>query len=407
MSYFWVLLATTIIGTPVSLYLNFTNTHGIAFWLVLLATIPLAYVNLVAAIKRCHDTGHSGGLAWLLFVPLASFVLVLYLLFAKGMASANKFGPPPNGISQSLDRTPNDSEARYEPLTIERATYSPQHNPLPIPSSAEHQSPSHSINAKESTGAEGVTSVDEERLRDIEDQIYERVGREIETNNLEKGLWTRLFAECGGDEKLMQIEYIKQRAAKLIKASVEEMATQARAEQEREQTAQLLDSLTLTTEELAHGFYWHNIHYLKHDGQGSDFLAACKAGDLDNVLMFLRKNPLFLGVTDEDASNCLYIALQNQRYELAAFFLGVGVSPSDDNILSLSAAKLGEKLPWTSPLRAELDSAVQRERVRRETPSANFLARHRIKFDGEHYFFQSNKFDNFSDVIRALRKTTG
>jgi hypothetical protein len=51
-----------------------------------------------------------------------------------------------------------------------------------------------------------------------EDAIYAVVAAELETGNTDKGLWTRLFAECGGDDKQTKVLYIKHRAEKLIAA---------------------------------------------------------------------------------------------------------------------------------------------------------------------------------------------
>ncbi len=50
------------------------------------------------------------------------------------------------------------------------------------------------------------------------DRIYAKIARELETGGMTKGLWTRLYAECDGDEKRTKVLYIKQRAEKLIAA---------------------------------------------------------------------------------------------------------------------------------------------------------------------------------------------
>ncbi|MGA7180918.1 MAG: DUF4124 domain-containing protein [Thiobacillaceae bacterium] len=44
------------------------------------------------------------------------------------------------------------------------------------------------------------------------DHIYARVAEEIESGNTDKGLWTRLWAECGGDDIKTKVLYIKYRA---------------------------------------------------------------------------------------------------------------------------------------------------------------------------------------------------
>lgn len=53
------------------------------------------------------------------------------------------------------------------------------------------------------------TAVDEER-------VYTEIAKELETSIADKGLWTRLFAECGGDEKQTKVLYIRARADRLI-----------------------------------------------------------------------------------------------------------------------------------------------------------------------------------------------
>ncbi len=55
------------------------------------------------------------------------------------------------------------------------------------------------------------TMIDDER-------IYAEIARELETGGIDKGLWTRLFAECDGDKKRTKVIYIRQRAERLIAA---------------------------------------------------------------------------------------------------------------------------------------------------------------------------------------------
>lgn len=51
-----------------------------------------------------------------------------------------------------------------------------------------------------------------------ENHVYRQIAMELETGDTDKGLWTRVFAECGGDEKQTKVLYIKQRADYLISA---------------------------------------------------------------------------------------------------------------------------------------------------------------------------------------------
>ncbi|MDP1613573.1 MAG: hypothetical protein Q8M11_21135 [Sulfuritalea sp.] len=73
-------------------------------------------------------------------------------------------------------------------------------------------------------------SVDEER-------IYATIADELEAGTQDKGLWTRLFAECGGVENQTKVLYIKQRADRLIAAE------RSRLEQARREHAAEADRI--------------------------------------------------------------------------------------------------------------------------------------------------------------------
>jgi len=45
---------------------------------------------------------------------------------------------------------------------------------------------------------------------------YEQVGKELDSNNPDKGTWTKAFAETGGDDKQTKVLYIQARVEKLI-----------------------------------------------------------------------------------------------------------------------------------------------------------------------------------------------
>lgn len=62
-----------------------------------------------------------------------------------------------------------------------------------------------------------------------EDEIYERIAAELESGHVQKGLWTRLFAECGGDETRTKVAYIRERAVGIATAEAEERTVSARA----------------------------------------------------------------------------------------------------------------------------------------------------------------------------------
>lgn len=51
-----------------------------------------------------------------------------------------------------------------------------------------------------------------------DDAIYTIVAEELESGKTDKGLWTRLFAECKGDEKQVKALYITRRVEKIMEA---------------------------------------------------------------------------------------------------------------------------------------------------------------------------------------------
>ncbi len=63
------------------------------FW----GVIMIPYIAL--QMRRCHDLGHSG---WLIIFNIIPFLLFLYLLFSKGDAEANHYGPPVNNKKLTL-----------------------------------------------------------------------------------------------------------------------------------------------------------------------------------------------------------------------------------------------------------------------------------------------------------------
>ena len=49
-----------------------------------------------------------------------------------------------------------------------------------------------------------------------EDRLYEQIAQELESNTVDKGLWTKAYAQAGGDDKQTRALYIKARFARLL-----------------------------------------------------------------------------------------------------------------------------------------------------------------------------------------------
>ena len=73
----------------------------------------------------------------------------------------------------------------------------------------------HSDTAPAAHGS-SLVGVAADRVGSLEDWAYEQVGKELDSNNPDKGAWTKAFAETGGDDKQTRVLYIKARVEKLI-----------------------------------------------------------------------------------------------------------------------------------------------------------------------------------------------
>jgi hypothetical protein len=88
-----VLLATPGQGEPV---------NGNVFALLAVLFPVLMWISVVNMVRRLHDRGLSGRMAWWSIVPFAALFLGLYLLFAPGDETANVYGPPPGPVDPKL-----------------------------------------------------------------------------------------------------------------------------------------------------------------------------------------------------------------------------------------------------------------------------------------------------------------
>jgi uncharacterized membrane protein YhaH (DUF805 family) len=64
--------------------------------------IPATAVGFITAKRRLNDLDHSGWMSLLMFVPLANFILWLYIIFAAGTPTTNRFGPRPAKNSRAI-----------------------------------------------------------------------------------------------------------------------------------------------------------------------------------------------------------------------------------------------------------------------------------------------------------------
>lgn len=169
---------------------------GVSFPLVFLA----GYLGVAAGVKRCHDLNKTGYTYLLSAVPLLGLLFILYLLFAKGDSSSNRFGPPsgkllnaPSGVAPTL--------------------------PTEQPLGRSHLSEIHDV--KNVPSRTGATEQDALTLIPAfdEDEAYTRIALEIETKSTDKGLWLKAMVQAdSGDGRQQAIAYTGLRMHQLRQA---------------------------------------------------------------------------------------------------------------------------------------------------------------------------------------------
>lgn len=146
----------------------------------------------------------------------------------------------------------------------------------------------------------GMILVPNERQTSIdEDHIYEEIARELETCATEKGLWTRLFAECDGDENQTKVLYIKQRAEKLISAErvrLTEIAQAHAAEAER------LESLRIIKD------------------KENEFFSAVWEGNISSVDKLMREGIQPSHLRDKEGRSAYDLAAERKDQQMIQLF---------------------------------------------------------------------------------------
>lgn len=78
---------------------NASTTAGdqgsITICIRLLFSLFIFIITIFVVIKRCHDLNWSGWYLLWFFVPIANFVVGIYVAFVKGTTGPNKYGPDP------------------------------------------------------------------------------------------------------------------------------------------------------------------------------------------------------------------------------------------------------------------------------------------------------------------------
>jgi len=122
-------------------------------------------------------------------------------------------------------------------------------------------------------------------VESIEDWAYEQVGNELESNNPEKGLWTKLFVQAGGDDKQTRLLYISARVEKLIAMEKVRLSDISREQKDADPFTEAR-AYGLSEEEIEYlGKPIKAIHYVeKYSVPKSKILKAISLGKIHSVI---------------------------------------------------------------------------------------------------------------------------
>ena len=181
-----------------------------------------------------------------------------------------------------------------------------------------------------------------------EDRIYNTIANELENSATEKGLWTRLFAECNGDLQQVKIQYIKQRAEHLIssersrleQAAHEQAAESCRLERLRVQSMSLREKLIEgnVTKELSDA-----LGALSTTETAKKLLNNVLRRNITAVTSMLEEDPLLIAITNSVGDTPLHFAIRVKDLAMVRFLFGKGAMLNASNIYGVTPIDLANK----------------------------------------------------------------
>lgn len=99
---FAVSMAVLVVFGVASIASKVQDGSALVAWLPSLTSLLMVAMYAVLAVRRFNDTGRTGWLALLLFVPLLNIAVALYLIFAPGTQGSNRYGLPQGPDSTAI-----------------------------------------------------------------------------------------------------------------------------------------------------------------------------------------------------------------------------------------------------------------------------------------------------------------
>jgi len=113
-----------------------------------------------------------------------------------------------------------------------------------------------------------------QEIKDLEDKIYDKIAKEIEEGDIQKGLWTKAKAQSGGDDSQIESKYIQLRFNQLKEKSIadhdakvaEKNQQEAEKKQEEKKRKKLGAGFSAVVWVLSFIVIWSNIDWAKSIG---------------------------------------------------------------------------------------------------------------------------------------------
>ena len=163
----------------------------------------------------------------------------------------------------------------------------------------------------------------QQTAQEIENRLYEQIAQEIETNTVDKAIWTRVYAQTSGDEKQTRVAYIKARLEKLMaaeNAKLEAIQREKKEIERREQEQRERDhnelvrfeklQLRINAGKLVSA---DELGKMADSKDGKEFFNWCAWGQLKNVKEALEKNPHLLLITSNGNTPLHYAVIARQQ----------------------------------------------------------------------------------------------
>lgn len=345
--------------------------------------------TLLCCALIARKAGYSGWWSILMVIPIISLVLMWRFPFLKWPALRRQ--PQPESVRESSARMAKGA-SQHDGVTYVVPAIGVQFE-------AASQKNDEAV-------LDALLEVDLVPAEVSLDRIYEEVAEELERERVDKGLWTRLYAEFDGDERKVKVGYIKARAEKLLREKGEEIRI---ARLRHEEKLRAISQLKMKRD-----YIRENIDRASSDGRADAgleglssthtatlFLNSVRFSRIDEARSWLDEIPALVDVKDSGGMTALHIAAREGYADMIKFLIQRGASLTARNLegkvpLDLSA---GFGAQWINEVLGSTQVRQKRDKENSENSSVRKgvdIALMNVR--------ASRKLLTEDDMIRALRE---